>query len=414
LSVLVFWWTLQKPLRWVALLLGAVLLLPPLPFALGDSGPHPALIVAAVGILIGLSRLTAWRLRTDLAAVSILLFFTALMVSLAPAALYSGGTLAAQSLARVMLFGIAVYVFFFVSSFGAAESHWVVRVVYLSGIIAAAFACVDFYFQLPAPAGFGPQFVWLDSGVFRRAQGLFYEASTLGNFCTFLLLMTAASMLRPDEAPVPRPVLALGAMLFGAALIFSYSRASVLGAVIGGAVLLVLNRHRFRLGRLLALAICALGGIFVVAVVWPEFAWSWRMRLEFTGAQFFTATETVLSGRLESWRILFDFLQEHPWRSVIGLGYKTLPYAGVDGRPVVADNMYLSILVETGWLGLVALLLLNFAILRSAWRARDSLLGACMLSFWCGEIVQMLSGDLLTYWRVLPVYFFVLAAMPRR
>ena len=138
------------------------------------------------------------------------------------------------------------------------------------------------------------------------------------------------------------------------------------------------------------------------------------MRLEFTGVQLFTATETVLSGRLNSWRILGDFLQQHPWRSVIGVGYKTLPYAGVDGRPVVADNMYLSILVETGWFGLLALLLLNFAILRSSWRARDSLLGVCMLSFWCGEIVQMSSGDLLTYWRVLPVYFFVLAAMPRR
>jgi hypothetical protein len=36
-----------------------------------------------------------------------------------------------------------------------------------------------------------------------------------------------------------------------------------------------------------------------------------------------------------------------------------------------------------------------------------------MLCFWCGEIVQMASGDLLTYWRVLPVYFFVLALAVR-
>ena len=38
------------------------------------------------------------------------------------------------------------------------------------------------------PAGYGPQFVWLDSGVYRRAQGFFYEASTLGNFCAFFLV----------------------------------------------------------------------------------------------------------------------------------------------------------------------------------------------------------------------------------
>ena len=128
----------------------------------------------------------------------------------------------------------------------------------------------------------------------------------------------------------------------------------------------------------------------------------------------FSATENALSGRLESWRVLTRFLAEHPWRLLLGAGYKTLPYSEVAGRPVVADNMYLSILVETGWLGLVALLLLNVAILRSAWRSRDSMLGATMLAFWCGQTVQMLSGDLLTYWRVLPVYFFVLAAMPRR
>jgi len=65
--------------------------------------------------------------------------------------------------------------------------------------------------------------------------------------------------------------------------------------------------------------------------------------------------------------------------------------------------------VETGVAGLAALLWLNVAIVRTALRARDSLLGTWMLCFWSGQMVQMLSGDLLTYWRVLPVYFFVLA-----
>jgi hypothetical protein len=36
-----------------------------------------------------------------------------------------------------------------------------------------------------------------------------------------------------------------------------------------------------------------------------------------------------------------------------------------------------------------------------------------MLCFWTGQAVQMFSGDLLTYWRVLPVYFFVLALAAR-
>jgi hypothetical protein len=44
---------------------------------------------------------------------------------------------------------------------------------------------------------------------------------------------------------------------------------------------------------------------------------------------------------------------------------------------------------------------------------RASFLGTWFFCFWIGELVQMLSGDLLTYWRVLPVYFLVLALARR-
>ncbi len=42
-----------------------------------------------------------------------------------------------------------------------------------------------------------------------------------------------------------------------------------------------------------------------------------------------------------------------------------------------------------------------------------SFFGAWIFCFWCGEMVQMVSGDILTYWRVLPLYFWVLAAAVR-
>ncbi|MGH9660754.1 MAG: hypothetical protein ACRD96_19550, partial [Bryobacteraceae bacterium] len=45
-----FAWTLAAPARWLGAFLAAALLLPPLPIALGDSGPHPALLVAAMGL----------------------------------------------------------------------------------------------------------------------------------------------------------------------------------------------------------------------------------------------------------------------------------------------------------------------------------------------------------------------------
>jgi hypothetical protein len=281
----------------------------------------------------------------------------------------------------------------------------------------AVFACVDFYFQLPAPAGYGPQFVWLDSGVYRRAQGFFYEASTLGNFCAFFLVMVAVAFSRPrDQSPVSRTALAAGGAIFFAALVLSYSRASLVNVAIALAVLTWLNRRRLRIARL------AIAGAVAAIVTWqvfPTFAQIYWLRLSATAEYLFSATEGVLSGRVASWRTLLGWIGEHPWQTIFGVGYKTLPYTDYLGAPIVADNMYLSLLIETGIAGLAALIWINVAILRAAGRAshstdpRRAFYGTWMLCFWTGEIAQMASGDLLTYWRVLPVYFFVLALAVR-
>ena len=74
---------------------------------------------------------------------------------------------------------------------------------------------------------------------------------------------------------------------------------------------------------------------------------------------------------------------------------------------------------ETGIAGLAAVLLFNAAILHAAWKAarhaneQTAFFGAWMLAFWAGQCVEMLSSDVLTYWRVLPVYFYVLALAVR-
>jgi len=128
----------------------------------------------------------------------------------------------------------------------------------------------------------------------------------------------------------------------------------------------------------------------------------------------------VLSGRIDAWRTLVDYLDANPWRAILGVGYKTLPYSDFIGTKAVGDNTYLTLLAETGIAGLIAVIALNVAILTCAYRAArspDSLrsfTGAWMFCFWAGQSVQMLSADLLTYWRILPVYFFVLALAARR
>jgi hypothetical protein len=358
----------------------------------------------------------AWRVPGDGLSRSLLFFFFVLFASLAPAALYSGVDIAARSLARVVLFGISVYLFFYVTRGpgrrDAADALRTTGFLFWAACGAAFFACLDFHFQFPAPAGFSEQFVWLDAGVFRRAQGLFYDASTLGNFCVFFLTMIAVALTRrPEQRPVSRPVLIGGGVLLCAALVFSYSRGSILNLAVAGAALVLLHRERIPLIRL-----SMLGGLAAAALLFaaPAFVALYWQRLSGSVLNFFSAFEYILSGRLASWRTLADFLVANPWHAVAGIGYKTLPYSDVVGGKVIADNMYLSLLVETGVAGLGAVIWLHAAILRAGWRARDSFFGAWIFCFWCGEIAQMASGDLFTYWRVLPLYFWVLAVAVRQ
>ena len=421
LLIPLFWSLLTSPSAWLALFFGCALLTPPLPVALGDSGPHLALLVACSGVFIGFLRLNQWRLRLDALSLALILLCATFAFSLAMAALYSGLAIAAGSFARVLLFGISVYVFLYVrdgpARLTSQQSSSAVRWLFWAAALSALFACVDFYFQFPTPAGYEQQFVWLESGVYRRAQGLFYEASTLGNLCAFFLEMIAVALFRPkQEQPVSRGAMFAGGTALAAALVLSYSRASLVNLAVALAVLLWLNRRRIHWRRLAAgSAVLTAGAAGLLVAAFPIFARAAWLRVSTAFEYFSESPNAVLSGRITSWQTLLGFLAAHPWHALLGVGYKTLPYSDFIGSKAVGDNTYLTLLVETGIAGLLGVLALNAAILLAAYRASrstDSVRSFCgtwMFCFWAGQCVQMLSADLLTYWRILPAYFFVLA-----
>ena len=419
------WWTLAGAERWVLMFLAAALVLPPLPLPGGDSGPHPALLFAALGLWAGLLRLPAWRVRAGWLSLALTLFCGVLLMSVPLAALYSGPQIAAGSLARVGLFGISLYVFFYLAHGPgrSLEPERLIRMLFWAGLGSGLFACLDFYFQFPAPARFAEQFVWLPGGVYRRAQGLFYEASTLATLCVFLLVMVAAvvSQKMTRALGLRAGWLAVASVVWLAALVLSFSRAPLISLGTSLAALGWLERRRLLpllrpRAWMAVLAGLLLGGAVAMYRLVPDFLDLYAMRLRSSGEFFLEAPNLILSRRLESWTYLLEYLRDHPWRSLLGIGYKTLPYSQAAGRPVVADNMYLSLLVETGWLGLAALLLLHIAILATCyrWATRGAsnlhrLAGVWMFCVWCGQTVQMASGDTLTYWRLLPAFFAVLA-----
>ena len=414
------WPILRTPRAWLALFFACALLLPPLPIQLGDSGPHIALLFAAAGLLIGLMHLSEWRFEIDWLAGSILVFVAIVLASVAMALIYSGFTIAAASFARVLLMGISAYVFLYVGQgpgrMPPAQGFRWIRWLFWAAALSALFACVDFYYQFPAPAGYEQQFIWLDTGVFRRAQGVFYEASTLGNLCAFFLVMIAVALFRPRRAhSFSLFSLLAGGSALAVALVLSYSRASLINLAIAMAVLVWFHRDRIRWRRVALAAAFLTAGLALLGAASPIFSAAYWQHLGAAFQFFSESPNTVLSGRVQSWQTLVAFLASHPFHMLAGVGYKTLPYSDFIGTTAIGDNTYLTLLAETGILGLAAVVVLNAAILVRAYRAArsaDDLRSFCgiwMLCFWSGQVVQMFSADLLTYWRILPVYFFVLA-----
>lgn len=417
------WWTVLGARRWLGLVFACLVLLPPVPFPIGNAGAHVAPLFALIGLLVGLLRAAEWRKWHGPLPLLLGVFLIVLVESLAFAALYSGWLVALGSLLRILLFATSVYVFLYtLAGPGSAETDPMAfaRFLFRIGIVGALFACVDFYWQLPAPAGYGAQFVWLEQGVFRRAQGMFYEASTLGNFCAFFLVMILVAFVRPksEERICSRTALAVGGVVFSTALIFSYSRASMVAVAVAGCAFVYVRRLRIR-RVLIGFTASLVAAVLTVRFVFPAFSSSYWTRIEGSFEYFSSSPNGVLSGRLSSWGTLTDFLVQHPWHAILGIGYKTIPYSDYVGSGVVADNTYLSLLIETGVVGLLAFVLLNISILHTAFRAarstqsRASFFGTWIFCFWSGEIVQMFSGDLITYWRVLPLYFWVLATAAR-
>ncbi len=416
-------WILAARPEWaLSFFFAAALLTPPLPFAAGNSGAHLAPLAAFAGMVAGVLRLGEWRKCPGWLP----LFFVAFTVWLAAtsgfALFYSGPAIAAGSLARVALFSISLWVFLY-SRCAPFSPAWyplaLARALFVMAVVAALFACVDFYYQFPAPAGFGPQFVWLASGVFRRAQGLFYEASTLGNFCAFILAMLPAAFLaRPQDRPAPMAWLVAGATPVAGALVLSYSRASLINIAVVALAYAFLFGRRIGFRGVLTGAGALLGAALAGMLIFPTFFAHYWTRIGLSLEFFATSPDHILSGRLTNWGILAEFLSSRPWIVLGGIGYKTLPYTSYIPGGIVADNTYLSLLAETGVIGLALFLALNGAILRTAYRAaasggRAAFFGTWIFCFWCGEMVQMMSGDLITYWRVLPLYFWVLATAAR-
>jgi O-antigen ligase len=407
---------------WPYLFISAAVVIPPLyPSFLGGNTPvYAANLLFAAGFFVMLARRAELQAGWDAIGKAAAGFLLAVALSLPFGFWLSGTSEGIGSCLRFLLLPHPFLIYYWLRGFRPACSERAFSVagkfLLAVGAVAALYGIVDFYAPVPIPHPFADQYIYLDGRRIRRAQGLLYEASSFGNLSAFCLSLTLALVLSSWRrlSAAQKLALYLAAGIFTTALFLSYSRGSWANVFVTMTVFLALGGKR-RLRLSVAAMLVVAGFVYLVYSVSPAVVtnfFHWRMG---TLLEFWSDPNLATSGRWDNWWHLISFFADHPEYLMFGIGYKTLPHTHLFGRPIIADNGYLSLTFETGLIGLAAFLWLNRAILGAAYRRSQqknpaaAVGSAFFFAFWCGQLVQMVTGDLFTYWRNMVVFFGALA-----
>ena len=123
--------------------------------------------------------------------------------------------------------------------------------------------------------------------------------------------MIAVSLARPRvQGPLrfSQLVALSGGVVFASASCFLFHSASVLNLFVSLIALVYLQRRGSALRRLIVLPLVSLSVAAIGSqLLFPQFTTFYWERMRASVEFFFTATEGILSGRLESWRISHSF-----------------------------------------------------------------------------------------------------------
>ncbi len=320
------------------------------------------LVAVALGLLITLAMHPAlkpagkWR-----AAWPWFMYIAFLAVqALNPANGLTGGIAGFRSHALFSLLFVVGIVYFDSAKRFARTANIVIGGIVLSSLVAL------FQFALPDTwASLAPGFQmanakfqsFVGAGSTLRAYGSMVDPAALGLACSLGILFAAAALARVRGAAMYWLMVAIG--LMGMALLFSGSRASLVGLGVGMLALLVLSwRHKsMRTSSILALAVVIVSSPVALTIGGGGGA---------DAGSRFTSSDSLSvasQSRARSANMVYAGALTHPFG--FGLGA-----AGGGGRlttksknNLAVDNLYLSALYETGFVGLILLLFVQGSIL---------------------------------------------------
>jgi hypothetical protein len=408
--------SIKEPLLYVTVFLGGLIALPPVYLERPGAVPiYPTTLLLPIGAGIVVCRLPDFKLRFDPVAGAFTCFLLFTGISLPFVWIFSGSHVGWDSLLRWLMLAQVILIYAIVQGgMRAKETRLETRLMpalFAAAAASAIYGVIDFVWPIPIPHPAADQFIWLGSGIIRRAQGVFFEASSFANMCGFFLAAAAAAFLTGKERAVRLSkawLLALIAVLTLAVFV-SFSR-SAWGCVLTTILVFAALFGRVRAGRLAWFLFALCLPLFLLPLYSPEL-WNYFL-INRVGhfTQIFADPNLVSSGRIDTWRRIAGVLQEHPHYFIFGVGYKSLPRTRLFHQPIITDNGFLNLLLETGIAGLFSFVLFLSVTFRTFWRLAHSLSiktafwGGLLFSFWCGECVQLMAADAYTYWRNMAVF----------
>ncbi len=247
-----------------------------------------------------------------------------------------------------------------------------------------------------------------------RASGVFGDYIAYGHLAALWFMMALFGIARLSG--IRQWAASTGALaLTASALVASLSRGALLYLAVAVPALLLApwpQEWKKLLRRAIITIICSSAVLVVIALLWlpgplEKGLQILHMRVDTVGisAAFSGRWDVATSNRLSNWAEYAKLIGDNP---VTGIGYKTL----FVGKGIPPDNTYLGTLVETGIVGLAALLGFLVSMLRGLIVGSRSYPPALLvLALWIGCIVEGVTNDFLTFWGTTPALMAMTGAV---
>ena len=241
------------------------------------------------------------------------------------------------------------------ATFGRQEVAKLTTIIIFSGTLVALVGILEYLF--------------LQAG---RIHATFINPNPLGIYLAMVVLLGLGRYWQQGGR-----LLAGGLVIIGIALLFSYSRGSLLAFSGGLLACLALSGRQGLPARLRSLAVLSLATVFLAKVLTLIIPWTQQVTGAESMLQALVRPESFMTssveGRLAFWRAAARMFLERPWTGFGAGSFHDVYFSFDDGGRWYSryvHNHYFQVLAETGLPGLVIFLALLGILLVPFWRRR--------------------------------------------